>query len=66
MTENIRQLELPEDMCRAVEQRFGSNYGGLEEFLIFVLRELTRDANQKDKTDRRVIEDRLRDLGYIE
>ena len=38
----------------------------LEELLVFVLRELLRDqAAQMDQAEQRVIEQRLKDLGYI-
>jgi len=39
---------------------------GLHFFLVHVLQELLRDkAAQMDESERRVIEQRLKDLGYI-
>ena len=38
----------------------------LEELLVFVLRELLRDqAKEMDQAEQRIIEQRLKDLGYI-
>jgi hypothetical protein len=49
-----------------VEQRFGQQFATIEEFLVFVLMELVRDnAHHLDQSDQRMIEARLRDLGYI-
>jgi hypothetical protein len=66
MTTPIREVRLPDDLCAAVEQRFGRQFATIEEFLVFVLMELVRDnAHQLDQSDQRMIEARLRDLGYI-
>jgi len=38
----------------------------LEQFLTFVLQELLRDdVAQMDQAEQRIIEERLKDLGYI-
>ncbi len=61
-----RQLSLPEDICRLAEQRFGKRFESLESILEFVLRELTEnDAEVLDQTEQKILERRLRDLGYI-
>lgn len=61
-----RQISLPEDLCTAAEQRFGSRFENLESLLEFVLGELTRtDADSLDRAEQAIIEQRLRDLGYI-
>lgn len=61
-----RQISLPEELCAAAEQRFGSRFENLESLLEFVLRELTRnDAESLDQTEQAILEQRLRDLGYI-
>jgi len=57
-----RQVSLPEHLCTAVEKRFGE----LEPFLSFVLTELVRDdVSALDQNDTRMVEDRLRELGYL-
>jgi len=59
-------LRLPADICAAAEERFGQSFGSLEDLLGFVLRELLRDeARQLDQSEQRIVEERLRELGYI-
>jgi hypothetical protein len=66
MSSEMRDVRLPCDLCDDAERRFAGRFGSLEEFLIFVLRELLRDqAAQMDQAEQRVIEQRLKDLGYI-
>lgn len=61
-----RQISLRGELCAAAEQRFGSRFENLESLLEFVLRELTRnDAESLDQTEQAILEQRLRDLGYI-
>lgn len=61
-----RQISLPEELCAAAEQRFGSNFESLEQLLEFVLRELTRkDAESLDQAEQAILEERLRNLGYL-
>ena len=65
MTEETRVLHLPADLCRAAEERFAEKHGGLELFLAFVLRQLTNDDAQMDQAEQRMLEQRLKDLGYL-
>lgn len=66
MTIPMREVSLPAELCEAVERRFGEQFANIEEFLGFVLGELVRDdARRMDESDQRLIEARLRDLGYI-
>jgi len=61
-----RQISLPEELCASAEQQFGARFGNLEALLEFVLRELTRgNAEALDQAEQAVLEQRLRDLGYI-
>ena len=65
MTE-IREVRLPAKLCQDVEQRFSSTFGSLEELLAFVLQELSdTKATQLDESERRMVEERLRELGYL-
>lgn len=65
MTET-RDVRLPADLCAATEKRFGGTFANLEELLVFVLRELSRDqASQLDQAEQRLVEERLRELGYL-
>jgi hypothetical protein len=62
----FRQLQLPEDLCAAAEKKFGSRFHSAEELLEFVLRDLVQEsATAADATEQRIVEERLRELGYI-
>jgi hypothetical protein len=66
MAASMRDLQLPRELCEAVEQRFGQRFGKLEEFLVYMLQRLiSDDAERMDQEEQRIIEDRLKDLGYI-
>lgn len=66
MPGDVRNVPLPADLCDDAERRFATRFGSLEQFLIFVMRELLRDeAAQMDQAEQRAIEQRLKDLGYI-
>ena len=55
-------VSLPESLCVSIEQRFGN----LESFLTFAMNEVLRDqAAILDQNERRMVEERLRELGYI-
>jgi len=61
-----REVLLPQGLCEAAEQRFGQDFGGLEQFLAFVLREMLRnDAEGMNEAEQFAVEQRLRDLGYM-
>lgn len=65
MTET-RQVNLPAELCATAEQRYHDKFGSLEELLTCVLGELVReDAFQADEAEQRIVEQRLRELGYL-
>jgi hypothetical protein len=58
----MRTVSLPAELCVRAEKKFGS----LEQLLEYVLRDLLRDDDaQRDEAEQRMIEQRLRDLGYL-
>jgi len=62
----MRTIALPADLCAEAEKRLGSRFGNVEQLLEFVLRDLVRDsAAEADEGERRLVEQRLRDLGYM-
>jgi hypothetical protein len=66
VTENTRRVQLPEELCRAAEQRYGAQFESLERLLEHLLQNLVRDAAaQMDESEQRIIEERLKNLGYI-
>ena len=65
MTET-RTVNLPAELCVQAERKFGEKFGSLEQLLEYVLRDLLRDDTaQADEGEQRVIEQRLRELGYL-
>ena len=61
-----REVKLPEELCKKAEQLYGKRSGTLDQFLTMVLRELVRDdAAQADLAEQQIIEERLKDLGYV-
>jgi hypothetical protein len=62
----IRTVQLPADLCANAEKKFSHVFGNIEEMLDFVLRDLLRDeALAADEAEQRLVEDRLRELGYL-
>ena len=65
MTE-MRDVRLPADLCDAAEKKFAVTFGSLDEMLVFILRDLLRDdGSQADQAEQRLVEERLRELGYL-
>jgi hypothetical protein len=66
MPEEMRDLRLPFRLCQSAEEKYGNRFGTLEQFLTHVLEQLVRDdALKMDQEEQRIIEERLKDLGYI-
>jgi len=62
----MREVRLPADLCAAAEKKFGDKFGSLEELLSFILQDLLRDdTSQADQAEQQLVEDRLRELGYL-
>ena len=65
MTE-MKDVKLPADLCEAAEKKFAGTFGAIDELLIFILRDLLQDrALQLDQAEQRLVEERLRELGYL-
>jgi hypothetical protein len=61
-----REVRLPADLCAAAEAKFGGTFRSVDELVVFLLQELIRrDTADLDRADQAVVEERLRDLGYI-
>jgi hypothetical protein len=62
----MRDVRLPANLCAAAEEKFGQKFANIEELLSFVLRDLLRDdAAKADKAEQQLVEERLRELGYL-
>jgi hypothetical protein len=65
MTE-VRTVSLPQDLCREAERQFEGRFDNVEALLTFVLQEITKaDARLLDQAEEQIIEQRLKDLGYL-
>jgi hypothetical protein len=61
-----RTVNLPEDLCAAAEKRLTDRFDNLQALLSFLLQEIAKDeASRLDQAEEQVLEQRLRDLGYI-
>jgi hypothetical protein len=61
-----REIHLPTDLCAAAEKKFGATFGTVDELVGFLLQELIRgDSVDLDRADQLVVEQRLKDLGYM-
>ncbi len=66
MSSEFREVHLPEDLCAAAEARYAQQFESVADLLACVLRELLRDdAAQLNAEEERIVEQRLRDLGYV-
>lgn len=62
----MRTVQLPADLCAAVEKNFSRRFASLEDLLTFVLQDLLRDdACNADSAEQKLVEERLRELGYL-
>jgi hypothetical protein len=66
LTPQYRTINLPEDICVETEKWMAGRFDNLESLLTFLLRELANnDAAKLDQAEEGIVEQRLRDLGYI-
>lgn len=61
-----RSVSLPEDLCAQAEKWMAGQFDSLEALLSFILQEIVKnDAGKLDLADEEIVEQRLKDLGYI-
>lgn len=61
-----RTINLPEDLCGAAEKLLAGRFESLEALVSFLLQEIVKDDGFKfDRAEEQMIEQRLKDLGYI-
>lgn len=61
-----RTIQLPESLCTRAEQKFGRQFSNIAALLSFVLEQLLSErAEQLEESEQKIVEQRLRDLGYI-
>ena len=63
---STRKVCLPEELCQAAEKRFNQRFASVDELLVSMLQELLReDASKMDEREIQIVEQRLRNLGYV-
>jgi len=61
-----RSVCLPEELCQQAEQWLNGRFDSLEALITFVLQEIMKDEGGKlDQQEEEMVQQRLRDLGYI-
>jgi len=61
-----RTVHLPEELCAAAEKSLAGKFDNLETLISFLLQEIVKnDSSRFDRAEEQMIEQRLKDLGYI-
>ena len=62
----LRNVSLPEELCRSAEEKFSQRFESVDALLAAILEQLVRnDASNMDERELEIIEQRLRGLGYV-
>jgi hypothetical protein len=62
----MRTVKIPAALGERAEEKFGKVFGSLNQLVEYVLTDLLNDnAAQADQHERHLIEQRLKDLGYL-
>ena len=66
MNDSTRTVTLPAELCNAAERKFQHRFGDVSEILTAVMTALLQeDAAAMDEREQKIIEERLKGLGYI-
>jgi hypothetical protein len=66
VNQQVRMVPIPEELCSQAEQKWSSMFSSVEELLMTVLAELLQeDGPLADQKEQAIVEQRLKDLGYI-
>lgn len=61
-----RTVQLPEDVCAQAEEWLKGRFDNIEALIDFLLREIMKDdGSTLDQREEEIVQQRLRDLGYI-
>ncbi len=61
-----RTIQLPEELCGQAEKLLAGRFENLEALISFLLQQIVKDDAVKfDQAEEQMIEQRLKDLGYI-
>jgi hypothetical protein len=63
---DFRLVRLPEELCGQAERWLKGRFDSLEALITFALQEIVSDDGSKlDEQEEEMVQQRLRDLGYI-
>ena len=66
MANQLRTLQLPEELCVKGEVWLKGRFDSIEGLLSFLLEEIIKEEGAKlDQREEEIVQQRLRDLGYI-
>jgi hypothetical protein len=66
LTTQYRTFSLPGELCADAEKWMAGRFDNLEALLSFLLQEIIKnDAGTLDQAEEQIVEQRLKDLGYI-
>ena len=61
-----RTVQLPDALCADAEKWLAGRFESLEALISFLLQEIVKDEGSKlDQREEEIIQQRLKDLGYI-
>jgi hypothetical protein len=63
---DYREIRIDADLYDAAKEKFGKSFDTIDGLVAFLLRELVQgDTVDLDRADQQLVEERLRDLGYM-
>jgi hypothetical protein len=63
---DFRSVRLPEELCAQAERWLKGRFDSLEALITFALQEIVnQDDGKLDEQEEEMVQQRLRDLGYI-
>ena len=63
---DFRSIRLPEELCEQAERWLKGRFDSLEALITFALQEIVNDDSSRlDQQEEEIVQQRLRDLGYI-
>lgn len=66
LSDNFRSIRLPEELCAQAERWQQGRFDTLEALITFALEEIVKDDSSRlDQQDEEMVQQRLRDLGYL-
>lgn len=63
---STRTVTLSSELCQLAEERFKARFGSIDELITAMLNQLLQeDALKMDEGEQRLLEERLKGLGYL-